>query len=143
MKLKDIDMVERHEFDGNLYAIVLRSVPDIQGCRFVTSDDASLQLGVQVHHSGYAEVAHYHPRVLRQIESLHQVVHIISGCVRFEFFRNDGILLGAVVVGPGETLLLTEHGHRMIVLEDAQAVTVKQGPFLGDSCDKKSIPETQ
>ncbi len=141
-KAMDTAMIKRYEYDGDLYAIVLRSIPKIQGCRFFTTDDAPLQFGVQNQVKGYAEQAHHHPWSTRQVKFLHQVVHVISGRLQFEFFRNDGTLLGKVVVGKGETILLTERGHRMIVLEDVQTVTVKQGPFFGDSYDKILIQET-
>ncbi len=133
-------MVEEYRYDSVLYALVIHDVPQISDTTFVTAIDMPLQFGVQAHGAGYLEDAHSHPLCARTVEATHQVVYIISGRACFEFFSDDGHMLGDVTLSPGDAILLTERGHRMVILDEVRTVTVKQGPYLGAG-DKVPIQE--
>ena len=62
------------------------------------------------------------------------------GVVAIDFFAGDGALLKTVELRPGDAVLLMSGGHSLRVIEDAQCVSVKQGPFLGIENDKIPLP---
>ena len=134
-------MVEHCIFNGRVYALVIRRDVEVETVKFFTPGDYPLQVGVQQHKKGYTEPPHYHKRVERAIDAVHQVVHVMEGRINFEFFENDGTKVGSTIARPGDTILLTEHGHKMTILEDIKTVTVKQGPYLGEADDKVEIEE--
>ena len=58
------------------------------------------------------------------------------GVVDVQLFDDDGHLLREVRVGAGDAVVLIHGVHAIKVVEDFQALSVKQGPFLGDEEDK-------
>jgi hypothetical protein len=58
------------------------------------------------------------------------------GVLDVQVFDDDGRLLREVRVGPGDAVVLIHGVHAIKVVEDFQALSVKQGPFLGDEEDK-------
>jgi len=134
-------MIERCTFNGRVYAFVIRRDIEVETAKFFTPEDYPLQVGIQQHKRGYTEPTHYHKRVERVVNAVHQVVHLVEGRIEFEFFENDGTKVGDTIVCAGDTILLTQHGHKMTILEDIKTITVKQGPYLGETDDKVEIME--
>lgn len=133
-------IVERYVFNGITYAEVLRADASVLHSTFVSPPDSSMQLGLLAHKAGFVETPHVHREIPRTIRDLQQFLVVQKGIVGIDFFADDGTLLKQIVLRPGDAVLLMSGGHSLRVIEDAQCVSVKQGPFLGVENDKVPLP---
>ena len=125
--------VERFSDAKNqLLAIVVRADCRVEGIHFVTDDEATQQLGVMRHVAGHRVVPHVHHSVPRTVELTQETLFIRSGRVRLDLYTSDQDYLTSCELGAGDVVLLASGGHGLEVLEDADIVEVKQGPFVGD-----------
>jgi hypothetical protein len=116
---------------GHLYAIVLRKEFVRPGPNFFTPGEFSQQLGMLIHPKGKVVKRHRHKLVKREIFRTQEVLVLLAGRVRVELFNDDGAPLKAVLMKPGDAILLARGGHLVKVLEDAKIIEVKQGPYAG------------
>jgi len=133
-------IVERYVFNGVTYGEVIRAGARVAHSTFVSAPDSSMQMGLLAHGAGFVEVPHVHKEIPRTIKDLQQFLVVQRGRVAIDFFDGDGALLQTVELGPGDAMLLMSGGHSLRVIEDAQCVSVKQGPFLGVENDKIPLP---
>jgi hypothetical protein len=128
--------VEVIEHDGTTYAEVIRSGTSVDRTTFFSPPQSSFQFGLIAHEAGYQEEPHYHKAVPRRIEDLQQMFLVQRGTVEVQLFTDDNRLFRTVRLGPGDAIVLVHGSHAINVVEDFQALSVKQGPFLGDEEDK-------
>ena len=131
--------VERIEVNGVTFAEVIRAGTTADHSTFVSRPESSLQLGLLAHQAGYVEPVHCHKPIVRAITDLQQFIVVQSGRVALTFHANDGALLREVLLAPGDGILLIEGAHSLRAIDDAQCISVKQGPFLGADNDKIEI----
>lgn len=134
-------MIEKVEYEGALFAIILHRDDGGEGVNFVTANENTLQLGVMKHRSGVKIKPHIHRKIARQINEIQEVLHIDSGRVEAEFFNGAGKKVAQTVLNSGDTIILISGGHGFNVLEDARIIEVKQGPYFGVEEDKVRLPE--
>lgn len=117
--------------DGHIFAIVLRRGFSRPGPNFFTPGEFSQQLGLLVHPKGKTINRHRHKLVRREIFRTQEVLLLLEGKIRVELYDNDGEKLKAVILHPGDAILLAQGGHKVKVLADAKIMEVKQGPYAG------------
>jgi hypothetical protein len=130
---------EAIELDGLLYAEVIWAGTTVPKSRFFSKDTSSLQFGLLAHEAGFVEPAHYHHPVRREINDLQQMFVVQRGVVAIDFYSPEGEKFREVVLRVGDAINLVHGVHAVRVIEDMQCVSVKQGPFLGDSLDKVNV----
>jgi mannose-6-phosphate isomerase-like protein (cupin superfamily) len=123
-------VIEWIEFDGVLWAIVLRREFDRPGIHFLTEPSCNLQLAHMSHPKGHSIEPHYHPRQERTIHGTSEVLLVKSGSIRVDFFTEEGSPRGNVSLVAGDAILLTEGAHGIEMVEPSSFIEVKQGPFL-------------
>jgi hypothetical protein len=133
-------IVERYVFNGITYGEVIRAGARVSHSTFVSAPDSSMQMGLLAHGAGFVEAPHVHKEIPRTIKDLQQFLVVQRGRVAIDFFDDSGALLKTVELLPGDAMLLMSGGHSLRVIEDAQCVSVKQGPFLGVENDKIPLP---
>jgi hypothetical protein len=131
--------IEKIEFDGKTYAEVIWAGTNVKKTRFFSAAESSFQFGLLAHEAGYEEAPHYHKSVQRVIDDLQQMFVVQRGRVDVLLYRDDGVLLREVPLGPGDAIVLVHGVHAIRVVEDFQALSVKQGPFYGDEEDKVTV----
>jgi 5-deoxy-D-glucuronate isomerase len=128
--------VELIEHRGVKYAEVIRADVRVEQTEFFSPPESSFQFGLLAHEAGYQEEPHYHKAVPRKIEDLQQMFVMQRGVVDIQLYDDDGSLFKEVRLNPGDAIVLIHGTHALSVVEDFQALSVKQGPFLGDEEDK-------
>ena len=128
--------VELIEHEGVKYAEVIRADVRVDRTQFFSPPESSFQFGLLAHDAGYQEEPHYHKAVRRTIEDLQQMFVMQRGVVDIQLYADDGSLFRQVRLNPGDAIVLIHGVHALSVVEDFQALSVKQGPFLGDEEDK-------
>lgn len=127
------------ERNGLVYAEIIRAGERVETSRFFSNDSSSLQFGLLAHGSGFVEPAHSHYPIERTIHGTHQMFVMQFGVVEITFHEDDGTPFNSTELGPGDAIVLMDGVHSLKVIEDFQAVSVKQGPFLGDCKDKVEL----
>jgi hypothetical protein len=131
--------VELIEHGGTKYAEVIRATTKVQKTTFFSAPESSFQFGLLAHEAGYSEEPHYHKAVSREIGDLQQMFVMQRGVVDIQLYTDDRTLFREVRLEPGDAIVLIHGIHALKVVEDFQALSVKQGPFLGDEEDKVVI----
>lgn len=131
--------VEIVEFGGTRFAEVIRATEVVDRTTFFSPPDSSFQFGLLAHGTGFQEPPHYHQPFSRQIDDLQQMFVVQRGVVGVSLYTDDGRLLKEVILNAGDAIVLIHGVHAIRVVEDMQAISVKQGPFLGDALDKVDV----
>lgn len=126
-------------YGGIKYAEVIRAGVHVDKTQFFSPPESSFQFGLLAHKAGFSEPPHYHKPFPRQVTDLQQMFVMQRGRVVVELYSDDGKLLREIELGPGDAIVLIHGIHALRVLEDFQAVSVKQGPFLGTENDKVNV----
>jgi mannose-6-phosphate isomerase-like protein (cupin superfamily) len=135
-------MIERVNFGGIEFAIIVRSNFDKRGIHFFTPGDFSQQLGYMRHPAGHVIEPHVHNEVHRSVHFTREVLFVRRGRLRVDFYTDDGNYLESRELKEGDVILLAAGGHGFEVLEEIEMIEVKQGPYIGDA-DKTRIKGVQ
>jgi hypothetical protein len=125
--------------NGTKYAEIIWADIEVDHTTFFSPAQSSFQFGLLAHEAGYVEDPHYHKAVTRTIKDLQQMFVVQRGVVDVMLYTDDGVLFRTVRLGAGDAIVLIHGVHAIEVIEDFQALSVKQGPFLGDEEDKISV----
>ena len=117
---------------GALIAIVISHARTDQGLSFPTSDTEEFQIGHMAWPAGHKIQAHSHRSITRVTQSTSEVLFIRRGKVRMTLFTAEGQPLAIRELGEGDVVALFSGGHGFEILEDADIVEVKQGPYTGE-----------
>jgi hypothetical protein len=135
-----VEIIERQ---GVKYAEIIRANVRVQATCFFSPPEASFQFGLLAHTAGFVEPAHYHKPFRREITDLQQMFVMQFGVVIIELYSDDGELFREIRLQAGDAIVLIHGAHAVRVVEDFQAISVKQGPFLGTENDKVNIQVKQ
>ena len=117
---------------GAELAVVIRAGFGEQGINFVTREDSVHQLGVLRWPRGHLIDAHVHNPIVRKLDSTQEVLFIRAGAVRVDLYGDDQKYLSSLALSAGDVIFLASGGHGFEILEDADIVEVKQGPYRGE-----------
>lgn len=129
-------MIENVEANGLHLAIILRTQYESDGITFFTPDTYSQQLGYMRRPAGYVIPPHVHIPVKREVHFTKEFLYIKSGVVRVDFYDESETYLRSSILRQGDVILLVFGGHGFEILEEAEIIEVKQGPYAGDQ-DKR------
>jgi hypothetical protein len=125
----DIEQVN----DGDMHlALIIRSTYRAEGIKFFTPDSYSQQIGYMNRPAGYLIQPHVHNPVPREVQYTNEVLFIRSGRVRVNFYSEQQSYLCNRDLETGDIILLIRGGHGFEMLEAAEIVEVKQGPYAGE-----------
>jgi hypothetical protein len=125
-------MVETIKHNDTVLSVIIRANYKKEGIEFFTPQDYSQQLGYMNRKKGYAIPPHRHNLVERKVMLTQEVLYIKSGIVRVDFYDDDQVYIESRVLNAGDVILLATGGHGFEMLEDAEIIEVKQGPYCGE-----------
>jgi hypothetical protein len=125
-------MIERVVHDDVLLAIIIRTNYKKEGIDFFTPSDFSQQLGYMNRPKGYIIPPHVHNLVERKVTLTQEVLFIKSGIVRVDFYDDNKTYLESRLLNTGDVILLAKGGHGFEIIEQAEIIEVKQGPYVGE-----------
>lgn len=139
--MNNMNNVERITYQEHILAIVLRVDFCAKGIHFLTPDSFSQQLGYMNHPKDYVIAPHDHNPVVRTVEWTQEVLFVRRGRVRLDFYAPESRnYLQSLVLGAGDVVLLAHGGHGLTMLEDAEIIEVKQGPYTGEADKTRFTP---
>lgn len=119
--------------DRVLLAVILRrSDGREEGITFPTEPSDELQVGHMYWKSGHVIAAHEHNPLARKISTTQEVLFIRSGIVRVDLYVESTHFECSRTLHEGDVIYLRAGGHGFEILEDADIVEVKQGPYKGE-----------
>ena len=116
----------------NLAFIIRNNFRD-EDIKFFTPDDFSQQLGYMNRPKGYTISPHVHNAVSREVQLTQEVLFIKSGKLRVDFYDDQKKYVESRILFAGDVILLAFGGHGFEILESAEIIEVKQGPYTGDN----------
>jgi hypothetical protein len=131
------------EKDGTTYAEIIWADTRVESSTFFSPVESSFQFGLLAHAAGYQEQPHFHKTRRREIGDLQQMFVMQRGIVEVQLFTDDGELFREVRLRAGDAIVLIHGVHAIKVVEDFQALSVKQGPFYGDEEDQVPVATSE
>lgn len=125
-------MIEYVKLQDQTLAIIIRAGFRKDGIEFFTPNDYSQQLAYMNRPKGYRIVPHVHNEVHRDVFLTQEVLFIRSGRVLVDFYDQQRRHVTDIVLEKGDVILLAAGGHGFTMLEAAEMIEVKQGPYAGD-----------
>jgi hypothetical protein len=132
-------LIETIEHEGRRYAEVIWADTTVRTTTFFSPAESSFQFGLLAHEAGFVENPHYHREFERTIRDLQQMFLVQRGVVAVDLFADSGERIRELVLRAGDAIVLIHGVHSVRVIEDMQAISVKQGPFLGPEFDKVDV----
>lgn len=118
------------KYKNKLFAIFLRNLPD--GSIPQTKGKEPLQLVTLKHPKGKYLLAHTHKPTPRQTEKMQECLIIKKGKVKIDLYSPDKKMFKKLIMKTGDLLILLNGGYGIHILEDAEMIELKNGPFIED-----------
>lgn len=128
-------MIETIKWKDQIIALIVRAGYDVEGIKFLSPNEFSLQLGHMRRPAGYEVVPHTHNPVERTTVGTQEVLFLKKGVIRIDFYSLDQEYLESRELHAGDIILLAGAGHGIDVIEEAVLVEVKNGPYI-EGADK-------
>ena len=126
-------MIQIIKDSEQILAVIIYNKYTEKGIHFFTPNDFSQQLAYMNREKGYQISPHCHKVVERTVHLTQEVLFIKSGKVRVDFYDNEQNYLESRVLNEGDVILLAAGGHGFEMLESAEIVEVKQGPYCEEN----------
>lgn len=126
-------MIENILSDKVLMAMIIRANYKNKGITFFTPEEFSQQLAYMNRPKGYIIQPHIHKHLERKVMYTQEVLIIRSGVVRVDFYDGSQNYLESSTLLEGDVILLASGGHGFEILEDAEIIEVKQGPYCKEN----------
>ena len=137
-------MIEKILHKNKLFALIVRrQFRKKSGINFFTSKDATQQFGYMKHKKNHFIKPHKHNKRLTRILRSTEVILLLKGTLRVDFYSNNNKYLLSKVINERDIIMLIHGGHGFKVLKDVEMVEVKQGPYLlaDDKVKFKAVDE--
>ena len=81
------------------------------------------------HKKNYIIQPHQHNKRLTKILRTTEVIILLKGTLRLDFYNNKKKYLFSKIVNAKDIIMLVHGGHGFKVLKDVEMIEVKQGPY--------------
>lgn len=127
-----MELFEQIEHERKILGVIIRADYKKEGIAFFTPDSFSQQLGYMNRPTDYIIAPHVHNVVERKVELTQEVLIVRSGKVRVDFYDDERNYIESRIIKTGDVCLLANGGHGFKILEQAEMIEVKQGPYCGE-----------
>lgn len=132
-------MIENVIHKKKLFAIIVKNkYRKKSGITFFTPKEATQQFGYMKHQKNHIIQPHVHKRRLTKILFTTEVIILLKGSLRVDFYDNKTKYLFSKRISKGDIIMLISGGHGFKVLQNVEMIEVKQGPY-SLSHDKKKF----
>jgi len=137
----ELNMIEQIKHKKKLFSIIVRSkFRKVKGVNFFTPNDATQQFGYMKHKKGHKIIPHSHNKRLTKILSTTEVILLLKGILRVDFYDDKKRYLFSKNVYKNDIIMLINGGHGFKIIKDVEMIEVKQGPY---SLSKDKIKFTE
>ncbi len=118
--------VVKHKKD--IFAYIIKNT-NKKGVNFFTPKNVTQQVGILNHKKGHQIKPHIHFKNPRKIYDTAEVLIIIEGRLRVDFFDKKKKYLFSKILSKNNIIILIKGGHGFEILRDTKMIEVKQGPY--------------
>ena len=123
-------MIEKVLYKKKLFALIVRGkYRKKKGINFFTPKKSTQQFGYMKHKKGHIIVPHQHNKRLTRILKTIEVLLLLRGILRVDFYDNRKKYLFSKIVKEKDIIMLADGGHGFKVLKNVEMIEVKQGPY--------------
>jgi|TARA_B110000285_G_scaffold83746_1_gene96164 hypothetical protein len=123
-------MIENIKYNKKLFALIVRKkFRNKSGINFFTEKESTQQFGYMKHKKDYLIMPHKHNKRLTKILITIEVIILLKGLLRVDFYDEQKKYLFSKKVYAGDIIMLVNGGHGFKVLKDVEMIEVKQGPY--------------
>ena len=137
-------MIEKIFHKKKLFALIVKgNYRKKRGINFFTPNNTTQQFGYMKHKKGYIIEPHHHNKRLTKILSTTEVILLLKGILRVDFYENKKKYLFSKIIKEKDIIMLVHGGHGFKVLQNVEMIEVKQGPYSlsGDKTKFNKIDE--
>ncbi len=100
-----------------------------RGINFFTNNRLSQQVAYMNHKRGHTIQPHIHKKRLKKIYDTSEVLIILDGAMRVDFYDNKKKYLFSKRLIKNDIIILLKYGHGFKIQKNCKFIEVKQGPF--------------
>lgn len=121
-------MITKISHKNNIFGYIIRYSKKL-GVNFLTPKNLSHQIGFIKHKKKHIIKPHKHFKNIRRIEYTSEVLIIMKGKLRVDFYSKKEKYLFSKIIKKNDIIILNNGGHGFKVLQDVEMIEVKQGPY--------------
>ena len=110
------------------------------GITFFTENSHNQQVGFMKHKKNKIILPHLHKRVFRNLSTTTEVIYIIKGSLRIDFYNEKKEYLFSKIIKKKSLLILVHGAHGFKVSNDLEMIEIKQGPYIQTKDKEKFEP---
>ena len=123
-------MIEKILHKDKLFALIVKgNFRKKRGINFFTPNNSTQQFGYMKHKKGHIVEPHQHNKRLTKIFSTTEVILLLKGILRVDFYNNKRKYLFSKIINEKDIIMLVHGGHGFKVLKNVEMIEVKQGPY--------------
>ena len=123
-------MIEKILHKDKLFALIVKgNFRKKRGINFFTPNNSTQQFGYMKHKKGHIVEPHQHNKRLTKIFSTTEVILLLKGILRVDFYDNKRKYLFSKIINAKDIIMLVHGGHGFKVIKNAEMIEVKQGPY--------------
>jgi len=134
-------MIKPISHKGKTFGYIIKYTRKL-GVNFLTPKKLSHQVGFIKHKSKHLIKPHKHYKNIRRIEYTSEVLIILKGKLRVDFYSGKEKYLFSKIIKKNDIIILNNGGHGFKVLDNVEMLEVKQGPY-NTKTDKKLFPNVE
>lgn len=100
-----------------------------KGINFFTEKKLIQQVAFMNHPKNHIIQPHLHQKTERKIFGTSEVLIILNGSLRVDFYNNKKKYLLSKTLKKNDIIILTSGGHGFKVLKNCKFIEIKQGPY--------------
>ena len=100
-----------------------------RGINFFTNNNLSQQVAYLNHKKGHIIQPHLHKRRLKKIYDTSEVLVILDGSLKVDFYNNKKKYLFSKILSKNDIIILLTCGHGFKILKNCKFIEIKQGPY--------------
>ena len=123
-------MIEKIIHKKKMLALIVRGkYRRKKGIHFFTPESATQQFGYMKHNKKHIINPHLHQQRLTKILSTTEVILIMKGVLRVDFYNQKKKYLYSKILKKDDIIMLVHGGHGFKVLKNVEMLEIKQGPY--------------
>ena len=123
-------MINYITYKKETLAIIIRSdYLKKKGINFFTGKKLTQQVAFISHPKNYLIKPHYHKKIERKINSTTEVLIIINGVLKVNFYSKNKKYLFSKIAKKNDIIILLTGGHGFKIMKKCKFIEVKQGPY--------------
>ena len=100
-----------------------------KGINFFTNKKLTQQVAFMSHPKNYKISPHFHRKIERKISTTTEVLIIINGILKVNFYSKSKKYLFSKLAKKNEIIILLTGGHGFKIIKSCKFIEVKQGPY--------------